>query len=119
MYVTEICKAWCGMVRNGVVPTKLKTRHLTLKQDLHCPIASLTMKVITSSICISSEFRAIEANRGRGHNFCLQKFLTGLGGFVYFIYYIYIIYIIVCQRGGVSIKPPDLKAGMRHGTLTL
>ncbi len=31
----EICRAWCGMVRYGVVLTKLKNRHLTLKQDLH------------------------------------------------------------------------------------
>ena len=31
-----ICKAWRGMVRYGVVSTKLKIRHLTLKQDLQC-----------------------------------------------------------------------------------
>ena len=35
-FYTEICKAWSGMVRYGVVPTKLKNRHLTLKQVLHC-----------------------------------------------------------------------------------
>ena len=34
-FYTEICKAWYSMVRHGVVPTKLKNRHLTLKQDLH------------------------------------------------------------------------------------
>ncbi len=34
-FYTEICRAWCGMVRYGVVSTKLKNRHLTLKQDLH------------------------------------------------------------------------------------
>ena len=33
-FYTEICKAWCGKVRYGAVPTKLKNRHLTLKQDL-------------------------------------------------------------------------------------
>ena len=35
-FYRETCQAWCGMVRYGVVPTKLKNRHLTLKQDLHC-----------------------------------------------------------------------------------
>ena len=42
-FYTEICQAWCGMVRCGVVPTKLKNRHLTLKQDLQCVILQLLM----------------------------------------------------------------------------
>ena len=33
-FYTEICKAWCDMVRYGVLPTKLKNRHLALEQDL-------------------------------------------------------------------------------------
>ncbi len=33
-FYTEICKACCGIIRYGVVPIKLKSRHLTLKQDL-------------------------------------------------------------------------------------
>ena len=27
--------------------------------------------------------------------------------------------IVACQRGGVSIKPPDLRAATRHGPVTL
>ncbi len=42
-FYTEIWKAWCVMVRHGVVPTKLKNRHLTLKQDLHRPLVTVTI----------------------------------------------------------------------------
>ncbi len=33
------------MVRYGMVPTKLKNRHLTLKQDLHCLVLDSDVQI--------------------------------------------------------------------------